>query len=93
MRMKEISEGNVHIKNELERMSVFNGTISDKFKKIDIGLHETNELFYERLQDFNPNEYGLCTTKKFNEKLSDVHKSILDKMTVYRKRLEGIEGE
>ena len=75
-----MSECTLFVKYELERISCFNETIAEKFKKIDVGLAETNELFYERLQDFDPNEYGLCTTKKFNEKLSEVHKSILDKM-------------
>ena len=38
-------------------------------------------------------DYGLCTTKKFNDKLSEVHKSILDKMTKYRKKLDKIQDE
>lgn len=50
-------------------------------------------MFTEKLDDFDPNDYGLCTTKKFNEKLSEVHKSLLDKLSKFRKKQDEFEAD
>ena len=87
-RMLEISTTSDKIEVEIDRVSRYNDTISDKLIDIDKQLHITSQVFEDKMVDFDPMDYGLCTTKKFNEKLSEVHKSILDKLARFRKKVD-----
>ena len=71
----------------MKRVTASNFTFTDKFKDIDLNLAESNRMFEEKMEKFDPTDYNLLSKRQFEKIIGDTKHLVMDQVKFLRMRI------